>query len=185
LALSIIIGSLGSIISWQTAPARGLFHAAEFGYLPTYFTKKNSAGMPIHIMLVQAVLVSLFCLAFLLIPSVNGFYWFLTALSTSIYMMMYIFLFLSAIKLRKKRKLDPKVFAIPGKKIGLYLTCIVGLMGCLMTITVGFFPPSTINVGNPVHYSFYMAGAMLLTLVSVSIFFIFKKFSKKRRRKST
>ncbi len=175
LIISIVIGSLGNIISWQTSPARGLLHAAEFGYLPRFFTKKTAHGVPINIMITQALLVSIICLLFLLIPSVNGFYWFLTALSTNLYMLMYVLLFISAIRLRKLRALDRAFFHIPGGRRGLITVCGLGLLGCFLTLFVGFIPPTEINVGNTLHYTFYMASMMILSIASVSVFFIYKK----------
>ncbi|MEI8300780.1 MAG: APC family permease [Chlamydiota bacterium] len=175
LVLSIVIGSLGNIISWQTSPARGLLHAAEFGYLPKFFTKQTAQGVPKNIMITQACLVSIVCLLFLLIPSVNGFYWFLTALSTNLYMLMYVLLFLSAIRLRQTRVLDKAFFHIPGRKKGLITVCTLGLLGCFLTLFVGFIPPTEINVGNTTHYTLYMAAMMIFSIASVSGFFIYKK----------
>lgn len=82
LALLIIIGSIGNMINWLISPAKGLFHASEEGFLPPSLTKINRYGVPSRILIVQAVLVSAFAGFFLLVPSINAFYWFLTALST-------------------------------------------------------------------------------------------------------
>ena len=70
-------GSIGTMINWLISPAKGLLHAAEFGFLPAFFTRKNKAGVASNILLAQACLVSLVFLVFLLEPSINGFYWFL------------------------------------------------------------------------------------------------------------
>ena len=92
MAALIVVGAIGSIINWLISPARGLLHAAEFGFLPSFFTRKNSAGVAYNILLAQGVVVSLVCMVYLFEPNVNSFYWFLTALSTELYMMMYIIL---------------------------------------------------------------------------------------------
>ncbi|MBM3191987.1 MAG: amino acid permease, partial [Chlamydiae bacterium] len=175
LVVAIVLGSFGNIISWQTSPAKGLLHAAEFGYLPKLFRKCNAQGVPVNIMLIQALLVSVVCLLFLLLPSVNGFYWFLTALSTNLYMLMYVLLFASAIRLRSLRELDKAVFHIPYGKKGLITVCSLGLLGCLMTLFVGFIPPSDIYVGGIGLYSLYMGSMMVLSIASVAIFFIYKR----------
>jgi len=44
MSLLIVIGSLGGIINWIISPAKGLLHAAEFGYLPPYFAQINRKG---------------------------------------------------------------------------------------------------------------------------------------------
>ncbi|MBM3198649.1 MAG: amino acid permease, partial [Chlamydiae bacterium] len=56
LAVMIVVGIMGSIINWLISPAKGLLHAAEFGYLPPFFTKKNREGVPVRILLAQAIL---------------------------------------------------------------------------------------------------------------------------------
>jgi len=40
LTLLIVIGSIGTMINWLISPAKGLLHAAEFGFLPSFFMKK-------------------------------------------------------------------------------------------------------------------------------------------------
>lgn len=175
LALLIVIGSVGGLTNWLISPAKGLLHAAEFGFLPPFFTRKNRHGIAANILLIQAVLVSLFCLLFLLVPSVNGFYWFLTALSTELYMIMYILVFFSALRLHYKYVNRPKVFKIPGREYGMWTTCLLGLFGCLATITVSFFPPENVNIGTPLRYILMICAGNLLTISPVFLFYLYKK----------
>lgn len=181
LAVLIVLGSIGSITNWLISPAKGLLHAAEFGFLPRFFRHKNSHGVASNILLTQAVLVSLFCLIFLLVPSVNAFYWFLTALSTELYMFMYILMFFAALRLRYKYVDRPKSFKIPGKRYGMWLICLLGLFGCISTIIVSFFPPPTVNVGSHARYAWMIAIGNFLTIVPVLLFFLYKQ----RNRSST
>lgn len=90
LALVIVVGSVGGMINWLISPAKGLLHAAEFGFLPAYFSETNKEKVPVRILFVQAVLVTLLSIALHYFPSVNSFYWFFTALSTELYVCMYI-----------------------------------------------------------------------------------------------
>src|SRR6185312_5554436 len=132
----------GNMTSWIISPAKGLLQAAESGYLPKFLTKKNNRGVASHLIITQAVLVSIVCLAFLLMPSVNGSYWLLTALSTQLYMFMYVFMFLAAICLKYKFEKQPDAFTIPGGKTGMWIASLLGLVGCTITLIVGFIPPS-------------------------------------------
>ncbi len=178
LAVLIVIGSIGSIINWLISPAKGLLHAAEFGYLPAFFTKKNSKDVPYRILLAQAILVSLFCLVYLLVPSVNGFYWFLTALSTGLYMIMYILMFASALRLHHKYQDRPKVFKIPGGSLGIWLVCGLGFLGCGTTIAVSFFPPENIEIGSKIRYITMVGIANILTIFPVFLFYCHKRRNK-------
>jgi glutamate:GABA antiporter len=175
MATLIVIGSIGGIINWLISPAKGLLHAAEFGFLPSFFMKKNKNHVPHNILLMQAVLVSIFCSIFFLVPSVNGFYWFLTALSTELYMIMYVLMFLSAIKLHYKYRERPMVFKIPGGSLGLWGVCLLGVMGCFATILVTFFPPENIEIGSKLRYVLMIAVANVLTISPVFLFYWHKK----------
>ncbi|HSX26104.1 MAG TPA: APC family permease [Chlamydiales bacterium] len=173
LTLLIIIGTGGGMINWLISPAKGLLQAAEYGFLPKFFVKKNEHNVPVRILLAQAILVSLFCLAFILMPSINAFYWFLTALSTALYMVMYLLMFASALKLGRPPR-ESMSFRIP--KGSRSLTCLLGLFGALLTIVVGFFPPVDIDVGGPLRYGLYIALGLII-LISPAFLFIIRKKS--------
>jgi amino acid transporter len=175
ITLCIVIGSIGTMINWLISPAKGLLHAAEFGFLPPFFTRKNKAGVAYNILLTQGVVVSFFCIVFLFEPSVNSFYWFLTALSTELYMIMYILMFSAGIRLHYKYTDRPSSFKIPGKAWGMGITCFLGLIGCVTTIIVSFFPPENINTGGPVRYLTMICIGNLLTISPLFLFYLYKK----------
>ncbi len=177
LTILIVVGSIGSITNWLISPAKGLLHAAEYGYLPPFFMRKNKRGVAKNVLLCQAILVSLFCSIFLLVPSVNAFYWFLTALSTELYMIMYILMFFSACRLHHKYVDRPKVFKIPGKTGGMWATCLLGLFGCLCTITVSFFPPDNVNIGSHSRYILMICVGNLVSIAPVLLFYLYKRKS--------
>ena len=162
------------MVNWLISPAKGLLHAAEHGFLPPFFTRKNKAGVASNILLAQGVLVSIFCLLFLLEPSINGFFWFLTALSTELYMIMYILMFCAALKLHYKYLDRPTTFKIPGGAAGMWILSALGLMGCIATILVAFFPPSNINIGNPLRYICMIGIGNLITISPVLLFTFYK-----------
>lgn len=174
LTLLLVIGSLGGIVNWIVSPVKGLAQAAQQGYLPESFSKLNKNGAPQNLLILQAVLVSIFCLAFLFFPGVNGSYWFLTALSTQLYMFMYVMLFLAAISLRYKYKYDSTVFRIPGKFLGTLIVSLAGLFGSAITIYVSFLPPSNINVGSHVMYETLFALGMITMTAPVLYCFYHK-----------
>ncbi len=170
----IIIGTAGSIISWIISPARGLLQAAEHGYLPHFLKKTNKYGVASNLLIVQAILVSVFCLAFLLMPSVNGSYWLLTALSTQLYILMYIIMFIVGLVMRYKYPDLKRNFQIPGGKIGLWFVCLLGFFGCGITEVVGFIPPNSINVGTFFRYEIIFVTGMLVMICPVLICYIYK-----------
>lgn len=175
ITLLIVVGSTGTMINWLISPAKGLLHAAEFGFLPPFFTRKNKAGVAQNILLAQAILVSLFCLLFLFEPNVNAFYWFLTALSTELYMIMYVLMFCAGLRLHYKFVDRPTAFKIPGKNVGIWLVSLLGLTGCLTTIAVSFIPPENVQIGSSMRYIVMIAGGNILALSPIFLFFAYHK----------
>ncbi len=176
--VALLIGSLGEMINWIISPAKGLLQAAESGYLPKFFQKENEHGVASRLLITQAVLVSMVCLAFLLMPTVNGSYWLLTDLSTQLYMLMYILVFLAALFIHYKYADHPKAFKIPGAKVGKWITCCLGILGCSVTVIVGFFPPSGINVGGSLHYELLFCSGIIVMLLPILFFYAYKKYNR-------
>lgn len=166
LGVMIFVGSVGSMVNWMISPAKGLLIAGENGYLPKVMCKVNKNGVASNILITQAVLVSVVCLAFLLMPSVNGSYWLLTDLSTQLYVMMYVMMFIAALVIvAKNLKERSDGFKLPGKKAGSYMISAAGLIGCTIALVVGFIPPDNIAVGGFWHYETMFTSGMLLMLV--------------------
>ncbi len=174
LAVSIVIGSLGSIINWIISPAKGLYHAAEFGFLPDFFKKKNKYGVASRILISQAILVSALCFIFFLVPNVNSFYWFLTGLSTDLYLLMYLLMFIGAIKLHYVYKHRDPSFKIPGKTVGIWITCLLGIFGCLLTLFISFFPPQELQI--PItRYAILILFGNIIMISPIFLFYFYKK----------
>lgn len=177
LTCMLVIGSLGGLVNWISSPIKGLAQAADHGFMPAWFAKTNQYGVSHNLLLFQAGLVTIICAAFFLFESVNASYWLLTALSTEIYMLMYVLMFLAALSLRFKLKFSDAVFAIPGKKIGTVTACIFGLLGCIVTLIVGFVPPSDMNIGSTWYYELIFCSGMLLMLAPVWLCYRYKAYS--------
>lgn len=175
IVIMILVGSFGGIINWVISPAKGLLQAGQNGYLPKFLQKENKHGVESNLLILQAILVSVVCLAFLLMPSVNGSYWLLTDLSTELYMLMYVILFIAAIYLRYKFPEQPRLFKIPGGNFGMWIVGVAGVIGCLITLIVGFFPPDGINVGGTLHYEIVFSLGIIGMMLPV-LFFFKKRF---------
>jgi amino acid transporter len=165
LTILIVLGTLGGVVSWVASPAKGLAQAAKHGFLPPFFAIENKHGAPKNILIGQAFLVSAFCSAYLLIPSVNGSYWLLTALSSQLYTSMYAIMFLCGLRMRYKVAYPANGFTIPGKKFGLWTVCLLGLFACALTISIGFIPPNNIDIGTKLSYEMiFCTGLLAMTL---------------------
>jgi len=124
----------------------------------------------------QAILVTLLCSGFLLFPSINAIYWLFTALSTELYILMYVLMFIAAFRLKGKFASLPRPFVIPGKRLGYYLTCALGLSGCALTLIVGFIPPETsMDIGGANHFRLIFASGIILMILPAFLLYLRKK----------
>ncbi|NDH08938.1 MAG: amino acid permease [Gammaproteobacteria bacterium] len=165
LALMIFIGSTGSMINWILAPLKGMSFAATDGFMPSWLAKKTKDDVPKNLLITQACLVTLLCLSFPLLPNINTIYWFFTALSTELYMCMYVLMFIAAILIKRKFAHLPRSFHIPGGNKGYYLSCCLGLIGCALTLIIGFFPPTeALSLPHPELYKLYFGLGLLLMI---------------------
>lgn len=177
LPILICIGSIGGMINWLISPAKGLLQAARHGFLPPFFAKQNEHGVASRILIAQAVLVSILCLAFIVLPSINAFYWFLTALSTELYLFMYGLMFCAALKLGRPLRESGSFWIPRGWR---RLSCIIGLFGSLLTVIVGFFPPSGIDVGGTFRYVSLIAVGNLLAILPVGLLWVYERKHKNK-----
>lgn len=174
LVLLLLAGSIGGIISWMISPIKGLDQAAADGFLSPGLSAKNDAGMPQPLFLIQAVVVSLICVVFFLFPNVNASYWFLSALSTQLYILMYLWMFFSALKLCGRFP-PANAFTIPGGKLAVYGICGLGIIGCLVTFAVGFIPPVNLNIGSPVYYESIFVTGLIIMLLPLLFFYRYQR----------
>jgi hypothetical protein len=76
--------------------------------------------------------------------------------------------------LKYKLNKQPNAFTIPGGKTGMWIACLLGLIGCTITIIVGFIPPSGINVGGWMHYEMMFCGGLVAMISPVIFFYLYQ-----------
>lgn len=165
IAVMLVMGGFGGVSNWIIAPTKGLLVAAEDGNLSSFFQRENKHGAPVVILVGQAIIVTCLAGLFLFMPSVNGSYWFLTALAAQLYMLMYLIMFISAIKLRMVLPNHHRPFRIPGGMTGMLVVSGLGIVGVLTTLVVSFIPPEGIDVGSVLRYE----STLVIGLVSMCI----------------
>lgn len=178
IAVMLVMGGLGGVSNWIIAPTKGLLVAAQDGNLPRFFQRENKAGAPTVLLIGQAIFVTLLSTLFLLMPSVNGSYWLLTALAAQLYMLMYLLMFLAGIMLRIKAPQQKRPFQIPGGMFGFLVVSGLGLIGVLTTLGVSFMPPEGINVGSIARYE----TTLVVGLIAMSIPPLVWSFIQERRK---
>lgn len=179
LVVLLLIGSLGSMINWIISPAKGLLMAAQHDFLPKPLCILNKHGIASRILMTQAVIVTLLCSGFLLFPNVNAIYWLFTDLSTELYILMYVLMFIAAWRIKNKFPDLVRPFSIPGGKVGYYLTCILGLIGCVITLVVGFIPPEEMmDVGGASHFRKVFSLGIFVMILPAFLIYLHKSMKK-------
>jgi amino acid transporter len=147
IAVLIALGSIGKITTWVIGPVRGLGRAAREGLLPPILQKHNEAGVPVNMLVLQAIFVTIWGLIFVLLPGgVNSAFWMLLALTTTVYIVMYVLMYIAVVKLRYSQSNVKRTFKVPGGKIGMWVTSGWGIVSMIIIFVLALLPPSQSSV---------------------------------------
>lgn len=162
IAFFIIVGALSGAAAWIIGPTKGLMVASRDGSLPKTFSKTNSKGVPVNVLLLQGVIVSVLSLTFVWMPTVNSSFWILSAVTAQLALLLYIGLFAAGIRLHYLKPEVVRSFRIPFKKAGIWSVCGLGILSCLVVIVLGFIPPDQAQIKNVWLYELILIGGMIL-----------------------
>lgn len=138
MALLIVVGILASVVTWIPGPSRGLLLVGKEGYLPPRLQATNSRGMQVPIMMVQGLIVTAMAVLFAILPSVQSVFWILTAMAVQLYLIMYMIMFLAAMRLRRTHADVARGFRAPAMPV----VGSVGFLASAAAFLLGFVEPS-------------------------------------------
>lgn len=170
----IAFGAIGSVIAWIGGPSKGLLATAKDGDLPPFLQHTNKKGIQTHILWVQGAIVTVLSLVFLLMPNVNSAFFLLTVLTSTLYLIMYILLYASAIRLRYTQPNVKRDYKIPGEKFGIWAVSGIGILAVLFAIVVAFFPPTQLNITDPKFYVLFIAFGIVVFVAAPMLINYFK-----------
>ncbi len=162
LGILLVIGAVGEVNTWIIGPVKALYTTTEHGNLPPYFQVLNKNNVPVNILFFQGVIVTIVSLVFIIMPNLSSAYWILTALSTQLYLIMYILMFLASIKLRYSHPKVPRAYKIPHPHKGIWIISTLGIVACVFGFLLVFIPPSQIQVGNLFIYEAFLLTGLLV-----------------------
>lgn len=171
----LIIGAVAEVNAWIVGPVRGLYSTTEHGNLPPIFHKVNKRNVPTNLLLFQAIIVTITSLVILRLPTISAAFWILSAMSAQIYLVMYILMFISAIRLRYTKPHVPRSYRVPYGGKGIWFFSIVGIFSCCLVVILSFLPPTQINVGNLVFYELFLIIGLLIMIAIPLIIHSFRK----------
>ena len=144
-AVALVCASAGGMLTWLAGPSKGLLLIARReGYLPPFFQQQNENEVAVHILVVQGAVTTVIALLYALVPSVSSAYWILSVMTTQVYLIVYLLMFVAAVKLRRTQPDVERGYRAPA----LTFMCVVGFLASAAAILIGFVPPSQFENGS-------------------------------------
>ncbi len=163
IAIALAVGALAGMISWLDGPSEGLLLIGrQQGFLPPYFQKVNGQGIEVRIIATQGAVITLIALLYAFIPRVSHAYWIFAAMATQVYLIMYVLMFIAAMRLRRSQPDHPRGYRAPA----LGLLCILGAVSSVAALVIGFIPPSQFGRSPRITYAvLILAGILAVGIV--------------------
>jgi len=159
IAIALAVGALAGMISWLDGPSEGLLLIGrKHGYLPPYFQKVNRYGIEVRIIATEGVVITLFAVLYAFIPNVSHAFWIFTVLATQVYLIMYVLMFIAAIRLRRSQPERSGGYRAPA----LGLLCLLGTVSSVAAFVIGFVPPAQFSHLHPLKYTLEILAAILV-----------------------
>ena len=173
IGIMLVTASLGGMPTWLAGPSKGLLLISrEEGYLPPFLQRLNQHGVQQNILVTQGLITTVIALLYAFIPDVSSAYWIFSVITTQVYLIMYLLMFVAAIRLRRNHPDHPRGYRAP-MLVGM---CGVGFAASLAALLIGFVPPSQFESGNVGVYIVIVAGGALgLGLLVPYLFYRFRK----------
>jgi len=150
IAIALAVGALAGMTSWLDGPSEGLLRIGrEQGFLPPFFQKVNGKGIEVRILTAQGAVITVIALLYAFIPSVSHAYWIFAVMATQVYLIMYVLMFIAAVRLRRSQPNHTRGYRAPA----LGLLCLLGAISSVAALMIGFIPPSQFGHSKPLVYA--------------------------------
>ena len=108
IGIMLVAASLGGMLTWLAGPSKGLLLISrQEGYLPPFLQKLNKHGIQQNLLVTQGLVTTVIALGYALIPDVSSAYWIFSVITTQVYLIMYLLMFVAAVRLRRNAPRPP------------------------------------------------------------------------------
>jgi glutamate:GABA antiporter len=173
IAVALAVGAFAGLMAWLDGPSEGLLRIGrEQGFLPPYFQRVNGKGIEVRIIAAQGAVITVIALLYAFIPSVSRAYWIFAVMATQVYLIMYVLMFIAALRLRRSQPDRARSYRAPA----LGLLCLLGGVSSVAALVIGFVPPSQFGHSNPLRYAvLVLAGVLAIGIVPPLLLDRFRK----------
>jgi amino acid transporter len=159
IAIALAVGALAGMWTWLDGPSEGLLRIGrEQGFLPPFFQRVNGKGIEVRILVAQGTVITVIALLYAFIPGVSSAYWIFAALATQVYLIMYVLMFIAAVRLRRSQPDRARGYRAPA----LGLLAMLGVVSSVVALVIGFVPPAQFGHSNPVVYGVLLVAGILV-----------------------
>ncbi|KZL20631.1 Glutamate/gamma-aminobutyrate antiporter [Pseudovibrio axinellae] len=163
-ALLVALGAAGQVSTWIVGPVKGIWAASRRGLLPQRFSKANKNNVPTALLILQACLISLISFSFIVFENVNLVFLVLTSTSVLLYSLMYLLMYVAAIRLRYTHPHIARPYRVPGGNWGIWVLGAIGATTAISCFAIGFLPPGNLPF-KVESFEVLMATAVVLALL--------------------
>lgn len=165
------VGAFGQLSTWVLGPSKAMQQVARNGFMPKWWHKTNKNDVPVRFLFVQATMISLVALIYVIVPSVNAGFFMVLILTMVLYGVMYVLMFAAGIKLRYKYPEVKRAYKIPGGKAGIWIVGGIGVLTMVFVIVISMVPPANLKVGSPLFYTaFQLSGLVIFLIIPLIIY---------------
>jgi glutamate:GABA antiporter len=158
IAIALAVGALAGMWTWLDGPSEGLLRIGrEQGFLPPYFQRVNAKGIEVRILAAQGGVITVIALLYAFIPGVSRAYWIFAAMATQVYLIMYVLMFIAAIRLRRSQPDRARGYRVPA----LGLLALLGVVSSAAALVIGFVSPAQFGHSNPLEYALLILAGIL------------------------
>ncbi|MFD4658727.1 APC family permease [Kitasatospora sp. NPDC058444] len=169
IAVGLCAASVGGMLTWLAGPSKGLLLISrQEGYLPPFLQRLNARGIQQNILVTQGLVTTLIALLYALIPDVSSVYWIFSVITTQVYLIVYLLMFVAAIRLRRKQPDHPRGYRAPL----LTTLCVTGFIASALAMAIGFVPSSQFGGSSAWSYVAIVAGGLLLLGLVIPVAFL-------------
>lgn len=167
----LLLGALAASIAWIAGPSRSMWLVGRAGYLPPVLQRTNRNGVQIALLLFQGVIVTVLSVVFVVAPNTSDAFAMLQDVAIINYMLMYVLMFVAAIRLRR---IDPDARR-PIRIPALALVATVGTLASIAAIVLALTPPSGFSAASPRTYALVVGGAVVVLALPPLIIHRFRR----------
>ena len=167
----LVLGALAASIAWIAGPSRSMWLVGKAGYLPRGLQKTNKNDVQMPLLLLQGGVVTVLSFVFVVAPNTSAAFAMLQDVSISLYMLMYVCMFASAIKLRISQPDRDRPIRIP------FLPVIagIGILSAVSAIILGLTPPAGYSTMSAGKYGAIIATGVIVLAIPPQFIHRFRK----------